>query len=350
MKIKEIIESIKKPDKICGLVVFPVLKVSNLDVEEFGEFDYVGDNKLDGINSKGFYRVSTESIEDAIKEIRTNKDSSFITCYNDAFKEGVYPKKISVLLKHTLSRQQPDALETAILNFFEVPTTLNLKVINDTGMEFPVDGGETQPYEDVPLDRIVMSVDALKEDEKFYSFIELGIRDILYSFDPLYENTTSKLVEILSKPPFSELSTKEKDDIIFKIRDQLAISFLTRQFVCCDADFGSRNVGLIINEKKKTIELINFDYEFAFKYVMNFSKSTIKGVIEVAPKAYEKFIVKCKQLLKEIREEKIQWNNENCEAFEKLGCTPEVLMRLYRNLDEIVNMDLEYRKGLETLQ
>jgi len=347
-KIQDIIENMTNVNKVCGLVCFPVLNLSSLDLEEFDSFDFYGDNQLDGVNSKGFYRISTDVIENVIREIRSNSNSSIITCYNNAIREGKCPKKISALLKHTVSATQPDALVTALLNYYGAPTTLNLKGIKDIDMEFPVDGEEIQNI-DAPLDKIIISIDALNEGQEFLTFEDAEIEDNSFSFESLYSSTMTYLTKIFTQSPFNELSNEEQDAICSKIRDQLALSFLVRRYICSDSDFDARNLGIILDHKNKDVNIINFDYEYAFRYnYSQFRLRTIEDMLANAPEVYNKFIDLSKQLYQNLYDEKILMGSERAKLCARLNSNDKQLLDLYSNLENILNIVSRYEQEIGT--
>lgn len=341
--IQDIIENMKNSDKVCGLICLPVLKVSNLELEEFGQFDYIGDNMLDGVNAKGFYRISTDSFENAIREIKNNPNSSIVTCYNDAFKEGEHPKKISAMIKYTLVNDQPDALITSLLNYYGVPTTLNLKAINDIDLEFPIDGDEVRPMEYVSPDKVMISIDALKEDEEFYNFDELNIPINSFLFDSILSETTTFLTKLFNREPFDKLSQTKKDEIFLKVRDQLAMSYLIRKHLCADADFGARNLGLVLNKKTLDVNFVNFDYEFSFRARSFFSFDTIKDMLANAPEAYNRFINLSEKLAHDLHDEGVLFYQDRMEMANNLQCSSNQLLEVYNNLKMILSKDMEYK-------
>lgn len=291
--------------------------------EKHKEDYYEQDGELDGHRiDKVFYRVDSECLKPLIDELINNPNCGYITYMNNVIKEGFVPKKISCLSKQLrwdmnyiiegLSDELivNEVLASQMLNYFGCPTVFNTAtIIKDVE-------GKTE--------YVLISADFMSESDNFKTLWDCycGIYDLEETIQRLKKGipTKSKII---------------KNEII----EEFLYTYFVRRYVLHDGDFNADNIGFLINKENKKIQLLNFDYEFAFDNdflagkvnLVRELKDNLSYLVKKYPRIYEKFIKKCEEVyggLKKISKRDIKVINKYHGS---------VVSRLKSNLSTVCN-------------
>lgn len=215
------------------------------------------ENYTSGHADKWFVRGNVSLFRDLIKELSTNQNSSFETCYEkEEIINGEIPEYFSMLLKKPDSKFEldVDVFASHILNYFEVPVAFNRR------FDRALPGYPTENY--------LMSVDVIRSNEKLVLLNEVipslaGVEIARFQFDGL--KNTLDLVGGYLKKYLDEQGIKYTDNEIEDYKKYLANSILIRRVWLGDYDFRNGNAGILINIKNKTFRALpNFDMEKSF--------------------------------------------------------------------------------------
>lgn len=262
-----------------------IVDVKQLNIKKYDTLDLEGDNKLIGYMNKTFVRVDIAAIKDLIDELQNKPNSSYLTCANDVIKQGITPEKISVMLKFGEGNYQRwlmnnggnsldyrESVASQLLNWLECPTCYNFVVKHGRG-------------------EYLASVDFISADEKFYSLEDFEM-NWSYNLNKM-ENDLNNIIKTFD--------FKSEDDYL-KNKQQIFNDFmytiLAREVLLSDGDYHTGNIGLLYNEKTKSLRFINFDLEFLFLSPNPLYKVK-PAMIEIRkryPEVYKKFIHKTKQI------------------------------------------------------
>lgn len=222
-------------------------------------------NQLEGWAKKEFLRV--KGLSDIVM-LEKSKPNSYVTYVDDIIEEDMVPESISVLVKYRLKDNvYPEVLTSQLLNYFGVPTVLNIPV--------KAANGTIQLY----------SVDCISYGERFKTFMDKGI-----------------FTQSLSDANFSgfdKLDNLTEDNKKQLIRDYI-LTHLVRYCLLADFDLDSYNIGLVHDLKKGVWRLVNFDYESTFweKELDDYEIKPLKQMIQMYPDIFEEFLEKLKELSK----------------------------------------------------
>lgn len=228
-KLKQ--ESKKK--ELFEVLSFKPIKEKDLELVEYTEmeFDTIKEKKeheLLGWSDKQFYRV--KGISGIVKNEK-QKPNSYVT-YLDCVAEEIVPEYISVMIKKNSENNTiMEVLASQILNYFGVPTVLNIPVKCKNGK------------------LKLMSVDSISTNEIFTTFLDYGLG--VYTFNAGVFDGLERL---------TKLNNEDKEKII----SDYILTYLVRSCVLADFDFESYNVGLLNNKSTNNWKLVNFDLESTF--------------------------------------------------------------------------------------
>ena len=291
-----------------------------VNVEEYG----VITGTIYGSRRKDFVRIKSDVFQSLFKELKDNKNCSYITYANSVIREGFIPQRLSVLIKYldntrlcnTDSNEyiSQEVLAAQLLNYYGINTCHNIVAHDKISDKYNL-----------------LSVDFVEPDTEFYTFDEMNYilgfnidRDILYQLPALYHA--------------DEIKEVGKDQID-KICSQYVYSFLIRKLIFKDNDFSHTNCG-ILKHKDGTLDFINFDYEFCFDIIDfedfgTFSDSKIEHILKTISKQYpdvlKEFIEKSKILLAGLNELR---GKISCQLKEHAIC----LDNLTKNLQQVLNV------------
>ena len=310
-RTKEAIERIKQPNKLCGLVVFPDVDIDDLDYKLYDQMLIKYGEGYGGHTRKTYLRVDSKYFEDAFKEMRINPNCGFITNINNVVKDGVVPEKVSVLVKEYMTSEdiKREGFATSVLNFYGIPTCVNVLVKNPMKKEIKFSHtiygrGDEFDRESELNYHMNMSLDFIGENDELHLFSDLiDYTTFLYGpFDRVYADMTSAITKILYRPPFNSLPEDKKSQMLVTLAEQLVKSFLVRGLVCNDFDFSTDNIGLIVNEKDLTIRLINFDFEYTFDSTERETKFKrfLDECRDLSKKAHDDFVAQSQELFKNL--------------------------------------------------
>ena len=273
-----------KTKQVMQAVSFEILNVERDDAIPFDEYI---DEKLEGHLYKKFYLYDTAHIKTHLLAKLFPKNH-YITYLRELPKKKKLPKMVSVLRK-LLTVNQYDSdnkpLRTAlynevigsqVLNYYGIGTALNVAV------------KESQ------FNHYVLSLDFISENEHFMSFDNLKCKFNIYTTS-LQDDLEAINKCIIDKKIAEKYSQKE----IQKLKEDYAYSFLIRKFVLRDYDSYHTNNGILFNEEQKTLQFINFDFEYCFERFSSIHSLTYKFNLDYCkktfPKIYKKFVDKSKE-------------------------------------------------------
>lgn len=279
---------------------------------------------------KQFFRVDNQVFNPLIEELQENNDCSYLTYANNVIKAGFIPKKISAMTKQLRYEEDiPDesvseelivneVLASKIMNFFGCPTCYNMAIKRK----------EAYNYED---EFELLSVDFMPFEHTFYTFDE---------YNCIISCNLEKVIDTISKRIIANYG-KENSEESEKLIEDFLLSQMVREHILCDDDCYHTNSGILVNNENLNLNLINFDYEFAFTNSVRqdkLRKEWFKEQLEYAkkkyPKVYKKFCDKTLIFEKEL--ERLITNNE-VEYFSDYH--KEVVSGIYDSLKEI-NMEI----------
>lgn len=291
--------------------VLNALDYIEYDFDSIEKEEYSGEKELiDGRTEKRFLRVGSKCFEKLISELQNNPNCSYLTHANEAIKEGIIPSHISALVKKESASSisnlpivgfaVSEVIASQILNFYECPTAFNTVCVDK--MDKDEDRDEVCK---------IVSADFISSDEEFYSFADLG----LYNWHGI-ENIVHKNKELLDN--YKGYSEENKN----KVSDDYVLSYYVRKYLLLDTDFDSRNIGLLVNSKEKTLKNINYDFEFACKFSaeFEFKDYVIHDSFEFFknrfPKIYNHFVGKTKQIVEAEKDvlSKLKYKNKKHES------------------------------------
>lgn len=295
MKIDEKgLKSIKS-NKIMGFVKLNNVLLEEIGIEEYDEV--VGD--VDGHTFKTFYRVNSDVFSTVFEEIKNNPNCSFVTPYNEVVKEGLIPEKVSVLIKETEFANE-ERIASQILNFYELPTPVN---IAGMGQEiFSDEVGEEKDEED-SLKMYTISLDFIGGNARLEDFTEENRYAFFWDFDESFQQVSRHIVRLVNTGVFKNLPNERKNQIVDKLMEDFAMSYLVRKFIFIDTDLNDSNIGMLVDESTKEASIINFDFELAFGGTCNMYdlRRFATQVIEKFPHIWEKFVRKSRELLNTLK-------------------------------------------------
>jgi len=253
---------------------------------------------------KQFFRVDNHIFKPLIEELQSNKECGYLTYANNVIKSSFVPKKISAMTKQLRFDEEVvdesvseelilnEVLSSKIMNYYGCPTCYNTAI----KCKAPYDNEDE--FE-------LLSVDFIPYEHTFYTFDEHGI---------IISSNLEKVVEAIKTKIMANYG-KENSEDAEKFIEDFVLSQLVREHILCDDDCFHTNSGILINNENLNIQLINFDYEFAFnKYVQTdklrkeWFKEHLRYTKQKFPKIYEKFCQKTLILEKEL--ERLITNND----------------------------------------
>ena len=262
-----------------------IIDKRQLNIEEYDESDLDGNNKLIGHMNKRFVRIDTSAIPMFVQELQSNPNCCYVSCANDVIKEGIVPEKISVMLKTGKGNFQRrminnggsslefrESIASKLLNWLECPTCYNF-VVRDGNVVY------------------VASVDFISDNEKFYSLEDFEMR---WSYD--LKKMFNDLNSIIDKFEFN--SEEDKLNNKKQVFDDFMYTLLIREALLSDGDYHTGNIGLLYNEKEKSLKFVNFDMEFLFlsPNLLYRLKPAMSSIRTEYPNVYNKFIDKTRQI------------------------------------------------------
>jgi len=277
----------EKANKIDILKFFKpdIVDKRQLNIQEYDESDLDGENQLIGHMNKRFVRVDTKALSKFVQELKNNPNCSYVSCANDVIKEGVIPEKISVMLKTGKGNFQRrminnggsslefrESIASKLLNWLGCPTCYNFVIIEGASA-------------------YVASVDFISANEKFYSLEDFDMR---WSYD--LKKMFDDLNSIIDNFDFN--SDEEKLINKKQVFDDFMYTLLIREALLSDGDYHTGNIGLLYDEKNKSLKFVNFDMEFLFLSPNPFYRlrPAMSSIRKNYPDIYNKFLDKTRQL------------------------------------------------------
>lgn len=265
------------------------LKEYRLDDKEiFNEQD-----KSNGHNElKAFFRLNSEYCEELLKSLKIS-NSGYKTCINDyVIKEKALPNKVSTMVKEFLDIECTlnddmavisEVLASRVLNYYGVPTPYNAVMTYEKN-------GKTI--------YALASTDFISYGEKFENILDILKTTINTSN---LSNDINNLKYELNRKAFAKFSSRTKN----KFLEDYAMSYIVRKYILDDIDFAPRNIGVLINNDKNNLQLINFDFEYSFMFHDEVAKSLFSNerlnnfeyLYVYFPRAFKRFVEKTRNLL-----------------------------------------------------
>ncbi len=227
--------------------------VSNRTLQDFTEEYSMPITRIDlgGRANKKFVRLDRSLFGDMIDSIQSG-DSSYVTYLNDAIRDGYILQYISTMTKdldkfsfYVDEHAYSDMAGSRVANMLGVKTCYNClySEIDKNGKKKP---------------KNLLSVDFLKNNEEMLELNTLyGARlefsnclDWLLCIDELIENNQRIIGNI------------DVQKFLPKINEDLVEQFFLRRLVLADTDYCGRNIAIIVDKKKGSLELCpSYDYD-----------------------------------------------------------------------------------------
>ncbi len=361
-----------------------------IEKEIYEDFDY-GLDSFDGWRAKQYFLLDSKFFDKLIEEKKNDSNCCFVTSADDLLKEGYVPKQTSILLLEAdemiLGSVGRDKLASRFLNHFGVPTAYY-----DVAYEIEERDGEKHKKQHT------ISVDFLKPTEKFISVCDyydeyLGgyssykfynLENINNCYEEIFKEHYRRVGE---KSPADALSEEELNTELSKMKEDLSYMVLCRKYGLGDEDFRSFNMGVIVDEQTKKINVAPaFDLEYLcvfesfyfgwtfegnFKHAFNNGEGKrfleqhdydadsngikdflldLKYIQENHPQVIDKFVLKSNELLAEKGKTKINSfvneyyeHNSNVEIGQREGFVDRVVegLGLITNICECYSSNYE---------
>ena len=319
------------------------------------DFDFVDqssqENLLAGYAGKYCVKVDISLLRDLVKEIKTNPNSSYQTCYtNKQIREDDITTYFSAIIKepNCLIDIESEVLGSRILNYFGIPVVYNRRI------DRAIPRYSTEHY--------LISVDAIRQNERLVLLKELipvgaGVVDI----NNFEQNGLKKTLDVLGEHLKNYLdaeginyTNKDIDDFKHYTCDSLRI----RRLLLGDIDLRNGNCGVLLDLKKKTFRPFpNFDMEMCHAFHDTLNYNAVKQIYDYDPEGFERFIAKMMEFF-QFDENK----NSDCikliyKNIRDKKMADGFIDRLYLRAVEIVNMvgrvkpeSNKYREGVNLNQ
>ncbi|MBR3885892.1 MAG: hypothetical protein IKJ33_05505 [Clostridia bacterium] len=267
--------------------------VKDFDFVDEGTKDNEFVNMLSGYSVKYCVRANVMLLRDLIREIKSNPNCSYQTCYtNKEIINDDIPEYFSVFMKEpdSLFAVEADVFASRILNYFGLPVAYNRRIDKATRHY-----GTT---------KYVMSVDMIRKNEKLVLLSDIVPFKAHIDIGKFNRNGLKDTLEFIGEYLKIYLEKEgigytEKD--IEEYKKYLAMSVLERYMLMADTDFRNGNTGILIDTKNKSFRALpNFDMEKCFGTIANESRfDDLKSFYELYPEDYDEFISKMFNLFKE---------------------------------------------------
>lgn len=247
-------------------------------------------NKVDGCHRKQFVRVTGDYFKDLYTEMRNNPNCMYRTYMDDVIKSGYNPKKLSVLIKEADELKYGayyEVLSSRIANFMGAPTVYNKLHVDENGKKY------------------VMSVDYMKSGYRMIDIIKMA-NDFYSEIDPdyaysIYKSYSNMYVFFSDIAHMLRTNLCSSGDNSDSFEDEFFNLFFTRRHVIHDGDFGIHNIGLMTDDKGKTILEPMYDTEMAFSdnLIRNeYLVQDIQKALTRQPQRLKEFDCKFKSLMR----------------------------------------------------
>ena len=286
----KIVDNLISEEKLIKMLkTFEVVEYccDDIKMKQYNSSTIWGKDDLVGRNFKRFFRYSGSCFDDIKQELLTNRNSCYVTYFNNVAREGLVPEWVSVLVKASDKfRTYREVLTSQILNYCEVPTCANLSLYD----------------EDKKAERNLVSIDTISENERFLNSEDLRIKNLQGALHTWVETFSKSL----SKQPIIKKNPEMKD----KLLKELVYSVLIRRVLIGDTDCQPWNIGFLANEKEKYLKLINFDYECAFgdSRLSGYAEKDIDYAKKNFPEEYNKFLQKINEILSVLPKIKLDYS------------------------------------------
>lgn len=308
-----------------------LLELNEQTSQNYDQVIYDSNNKLNGGRTKNFIICSSRFFVDCFREIRDNRDCSYVTYLNDVVKSGYNPKYVSCLEKNGNNNSIREVLACRIMNYFGVATTFETLAKRENKLK-------------------VLSIDFNYKDFEYYSFNDIEINFNL-SLEAVIDRIRQKLnlFYISSKFPISKLNESEFHHKTLKFIEDFVMTYLVRKLLLGDRDFFGHNIDISVN--KQTGDFLlgpNYDYEYTFNpddLTFETTEDLIKYVIADYPEVFEIFIQKLLQLMSASLQHR---GNLICDDLldnvfkfksSKLSKLKDNLLRRYEEICEVMEMN-----------
>lgn len=216
------------------------------------EYSYpVSQIDLGGRSIKKFVRLDKCLFGGLVNSIKSG-NSSYVTYLNDIIKDGYMLQYVSTMQKSINSytyyydkNAYSDVAGSRVANMLGVKTCYNCLYSKKSKK------GILKPTH-------LLSVDFLKNDEKMWTLSDLNGYGSVYTTPWHWIECIDNVVND-SKSLFKGIDIKKH---LPKLHDDFIEQFLLHNYVLADADYCSRNIGIIVDEKRGTMELApSHDYD-----------------------------------------------------------------------------------------
>ena len=289
--------------------------------EKYDELTMSGDDYLGGRLDKKFVRCDRVVVEELVREIANNPNSTYISYLNDAIRDGAIPQMVSILKKEHIAKgiAKRESVASRILNYFGVPTSYNFVVVGEEDNQSNIKYGG--------------SVDFIGKNQRFYSLQDLRVVET-DDIDIIIEAIRKRITET-----FKFDSEEEKQRNIDKVIDDYVLTFLVRKYLFRDEDFYHRNFGVLYNEKTHELQFVNYDYEFCmdmcwvgFKDLHESLYNTTLYIRQKYPHVYEKFMAK----VNEIYEAYLVYGLEKTSKFNRFSLFYNDMCTIGENAESVI--------------
>lgn len=309
------------------------------------DFDFVDegskDNMLSGYSVKYCVRAHTMLLRDLVKEIQTNPNSSYQTCYTtDEIISGDFPEYFSVFMKETEDTFsiESEVFASRILNYFGLPVAYNRRI--DKG----------SPY--YGTTKYVMSVDMIRKNEKLVllsDIIPFRSRIDIKRFEIQGLKETLDFVGEYLMAYLDQQGIDYTEQEIEDYKRFLAMSLLERYMFLGDTDFRNGNAGILVDTKKKSFRALpNFDMEKSFSSLASSRRyESLKEFYDIYPDDYDRFIHKMLGLFENTKRGDAVCIELTNKAIRENSVASSILYRMSNSAEEVWNETVKFKNTLE---
>jgi hypothetical protein len=309
------------------------------------DFDFVdegsNDNMLTGYSVKYCVRAHVMLLRDLVKEIQTNPNASYQTCYTkDEIISGDFPEYFSVFMKETDTDYAigSEVFASRLLNYFGTPVAYNRRI--DKG----------SPY--YGTTKYVMSVDMIGRNEKLVllsDIIPFRTHIDIRKFEIQGLKETLDFVGQYLESYLDQEGVEYTENEIEDYKKFLAVSLLERYMFLGDTDFRNGNSGILIDLKKNKFRpLPNFDMEKSFSSLASSRRfGSLIEFYDLYPDEYDKFIHKMLGLFEGTKKGSAVCIDLAKKAIREDAVASSVLYQMSNSAEEIWNETVKFKKNLE---
>ncbi|MBQ7351344.1 MAG: hypothetical protein IJW59_00540 [Clostridia bacterium] len=254
---------------------------SILKDSEFFEYDDSYDSEFGGSMPKMFVRCDSKVFKELIKDL-SEPQCSYVTYFDDLIKslgessKEYFPlSKIGVMVKsvHQDAYMNREEKASRVANAFGVPCVYNKLVSVDNN-------------------KLVLSVDCLKENEEFVEIQSNYERHTIYGID----TAITAIVEGLQYLIDEDKMTNEQLEVLL---EDFIETYLFKVYILNDGDFTLQNLSVIFNKETgnyKWAPLFDMEYTLKGSFSSQFAQVDLSKIMMMYPKKFDAVMRKFSKL------------------------------------------------------